>query len=398
VTGLMTSKRPRLVFFDFLTHYGGAQRSTAYLLSQLKHRFDVHVLDPYGVCEAYTGALNQVDVPVTVLLDQPRSCYIGGSSVFHRGASFLKQLPDWMAMLSAIQRAIDALKPDVILTNSYKAMALLWVSAVARKIPVAYYARGWYQKHEIPWFGRWVIKKAASVLAVSNATAQSLRQWPVRESRIHVCHTVIDFKSVLEEGQLSSDRLTLAPDKAFKILLPAQLLPAKGQRIAVDAAVALKQHGLDFVMWLAGDIKMGVRSQWVDTLRETVDKQDLQQHVMFLGHRSDVRALMTQADVVILPSQTEGFPRTIWEAMILKRPVIATPAGGVTDLVEHEKTGLLVPLDDSLALAAAIERLAKESDLASRLVQYASEHVTQTYSEKAQFTQICETLMGICEG
>ncbi|MCP4453459.1 MAG: glycosyltransferase family 4 protein [Planctomycetes bacterium] len=393
----MTPRCPILLFFDFVTHYGGAQRSTVHLLSQLNRVFDVQVLDPYGVCQAYSEALNHVGVPVTVMLDQPRSCYIGGDSMIHRGVSVIRQCPDWMALSAAMKREADRIRPDIVLTNSYKAMALLWMSGVAKTVPVAYYARGWYQKQQIPWLGRWLIKKAASVLAVSHATAESLRQWPIPEKQIHVCHTVIDFESVLAEGRASSDGATLASDTAFKILLPAQLLAAKGQRIAVDAAVAMKQHGLDFVMWLAGDIKMGVDTRWVDALRETVDRQGLQSHVKFLGHRSDVRALMTQAHVVILPSQTEGFPRTIWEAMVLKCPVIATQAGGVTDLIEHDKTGLLVPFNDPQALAEAIERLAHESALASRLTQCAFDHVTQTYSERATLTQICKALMAVCE-
>ncbi len=393
----MTSRRPRLLFCDFVTHYGGAQRSTVYLLSQLTQVFDVQVLDPYGVCQDYVKALAHVRVPLTVMLDHPQSHFIGGASMIHRGASFIRQLPDLMALNTVIQREVDTIRPDVVLTNSHKTMALLWMSGVAKTVPVAYYARGWYQKHQIPWLGRWLIKKAASVLAVSHATAESLRQWPIPARRIHVCHTVIDFDSVLAEGQPSSDRVILAPEKAFKVLLPAQLLAAKGQRIAVDAAVAMKQRGMDFVMWLAGDIKMGVNSRWVDALRETVDKQGLQTHVMFLGHRSDVRALMTQADAVILPSQTEGFPRTIWEAMVLRCPVIATPAGGVTDLIEHDKTGLLTPFDDPVALARAIERLANESGLSNRLAQCAFEHVTLTYSEQATLAQICETLRDVCD-
>ena len=393
----MRSRRPRLLFFDFVTHYGGAQRSTVHLLSQLSRVFDVHVLDPYGVCQDYVQALDKAFVPVTVMLDQPRSVYIGGSSMIHRGASLIRQLPDWMALYAAIQREVKAIRPDVVMTNSYKAMSLLWLSGVTKACPVAYYARGWYQKNQIPWLGRRLVKKAKCVLAVSNATAESLRQWPIPENQIHVCHTIIDFESVLADAQSSSDRVTPASDTAFKILLPAQLLAAKGQRIAVDAAVALKQGGLDFVMWLAGDVKMGVYSQWIDELRETIEKHGLQEHVVFLGHRSDVRALMTQADVVILPSQTEGFPRTIWEAMLLQCPVIATPAGGVKDLVEHDETGLLVPFDDASALAGAIERLASESGLARRLSERALEHVTQTYSEHATLTQISETLMAVCE-
>jgi glycosyltransferase involved in cell wall biosynthesis len=159
----------------------------------------------------------------------------------------------------------------------------------------------------------------------------------------------------------------------------------------------LKQQGVAFVMWLAGDIKMGVDPRFVDDLHETIEKHGLKDQVICLGHRSDVRALMTQADAVILPSHTEGFPRAIWEAMILRRPVIATPAGGVTDLVEHDKTGLLVPFDDAPALAVAIDRLAHETGLAARLTQAAFDKVTQTYSGSTTLAKIGDTLLSVCE-
>ena len=82
----------------------------------------------------------------------------------------------------------------------------------------------------------------------------------------------------------------------------------------------------------------------------------------------------------------------------MKCPVVATPAGGVTDLVEHERTGLLVPFGDAHALAMAIKRLANETDLAARVTQEAFENVRQTYSEDITLTQIQEMLVCICEG
>ncbi|MCF7974312.1 MAG: glycosyltransferase [Phycisphaerae bacterium] len=393
----MRSKRPRLVFFDCVTHYGGAQRSTVHLLSKLNAMFDVRVVDPYGVCQAYLEALAQASVPVTILPCQPRSHFIGGTGVIRRGLSCLRQLPEWTAIQGAIKQEMKRCQPDAVLTNSYKAMALLWLSGVTATYPVAYYARGWYQKHQVPWLGRWLIKQATCVLAVSNATAESLRQWPIPPERIHVCHTVIDMESVITEAKSPCTGARLEADGAYKILIPAQLLAAKGQRVAVEAAVELKRRGVAFVMWLAGDVKMGVDSQFVEALHETIERHGLQDQVVCLGHRSDVRTLMSRANVVVLPSLTEGFPRAIWEAMLLQCPVIATPAGGVTDLVEHDKTGLLVPFDDAPALAAAIERLVHETDLATRLAQAAFDKVTQTYSEPVTLTKVGETLLSVCE-
>ena len=112
-----------------------------------------------------------------------------------------------------------------------------------------------------------------------------------------------------------------------------------------------------------------------------IETAGLQDHVFLLGHRRDVRALMTRAHVVILPTHTEGFPRTVWEAMILKCPVIATPAGGVVDLIEHEQTGLLINFNDPIALARALERLMTDPVLRDTLVARAYERVYREYSQ-----------------
>ena len=63
----MTTKKHKVLFFDFVTHYGGAQRSTVYLMQQLSRSFDVHVLDPYGVCQDYLAAMEHCHVPATVM-------------------------------------------------------------------------------------------------------------------------------------------------------------------------------------------------------------------------------------------------------------------------------------------------------------------------------------------
>ncbi len=368
-----------------------------YLLNQLKQAFDVQVIDPYGVCPDYLDALGQHSVPATVMDGKVKGHFIGGAGIIQRAVCFLKQLPDWMAMCAGLKKNMRVFEPDVILTNSYKAMALLWMSGVMTTCPVAYYARGWYQKQQIPLLGRWLIKKATSVLAVSNATAKALSLWPIRADQLHVCPTVIDYESVKGDAELMADTMYPTEAHVVKILLPAQLLAAKGQQVAIEAVSVLKQRGIQCVMWLAGDLKMGVNAQFVDDLKAAVEKNGLENSVVFLGHRSDIHALMRQADIVVLPSHTEGFPRTIWEAMILECPVITTPAGGATDLVEHEKTGLLIPFDNAFALAEAIERLVNDKAMTCSLTQKAFKHVTQTYSYDKTFSQIRETLMDICE-
>ncbi|HVM30011.1 MAG TPA: glycosyltransferase [Candidatus Limnocylindrales bacterium] len=91
--------------------------------------------------------------------------------------------------------------------------------------------------------------------------------------------------------------------------------------------------------------------------------------VVFTGLRDDVPAVTAALDVAVLPSYREAQGLAILEAMALRRPVVATNVGGVPEMVEHERTGLLVPAHDASALATAIVRLLVDHPLADTLAR-----------------------------
>lgn len=91
--------------------------------------------------------------------------------------------------------------------------------------------------------------------------------------------------------------------------------------------------------------------------------------VVFTGLRDDVPAVTAALDVAVLPSYREAQGLAILEAMALRRPVVATAVGGVPEMVEHERTGLLVPPHDAAALAQAIVRLLSDHPLADTLAR-----------------------------
>lgn len=85
-----------------------------------------------------------------------------------------------------------------------------------------------------------------------------------------------------------------------------------------------------------------------------------EQGVVFLGHRLDVEALYAAMDVFVLPSYREGFPRAAMEAAASGLPIVATDVRGCRQVVDHDKTGLLVPVRDGAALAEAIIALGED--------------------------------------
>ena len=101
--------------------------------------------------------------------------------------------------------------------------------------------------------------------------------------------------------------------------------------------------------------------------------------VAFLGHRDDMPALTAALDVSVLPSRREAQGLAILEAMAVGRPVVATRVGGIPEMVRDGVSGLLVPSNDPVALAAAIVRLLQDRPLAQRLGVAGRELVRRHY-------------------
>jgi glycosyltransferase involved in cell wall biosynthesis len=102
-------------------------------------------------------------------------------------------------------------------------------------------------------------------------------------------------------------------------------------------------------------------------LEKRIQALGLATHVLLLGQRDDIADLLHIFDIYAMSSRWEGVGRALTEAMHCSRPIAATAVNGVRELIVHEETGLCVPPHDPAALAAAIDRLASDLQLARRL-------------------------------
>mgnify|MGYP005839577415 CR=1 FL=1 len=116
-------------------------------------------------------------------------------------------------------------------------------------------------------------------------------------------------------------------------------------------------------------------------INEIIKRVGLKNHVLFLGFRNDIPELLSAIDIFVLPSYREGFPRSIIEAMMSGKPVIATNIRGCREEVVHGETGLIVEPKDVHGLADALEKLIKDKDLAKTMGERGKERALLHFNE-----------------
>jgi glycosyltransferase involved in cell wall biosynthesis len=110
----------------------------------------------------------------------------------------------------------------------------------------------------------------------------------------------------------------------------------------------------------------------------------LENRAIMTGHRSDVPAVMAACDILALTSKSsEGVPQSVLQAQAMGKPVVGTQAGGIPEVIEHGVTGLLCPVNDPEALAAAMARLLDEPGLAEAIGRNARRRVEEKHSREA---------------
>ncbi|WP_053371895.1 glycosyltransferase family 4 protein [Paenibacillus sp. FJAT-27812] len=121
------------------------------------------------------------------------------------------------------------------------------------------------------------------------------------------------------------------------LVCPARLDPVKGHEVLLEALALLLKQRSDWICWLIGDGPSHER------LEQITKQYNLQQHVRFLGHRSDMASLLKEADIVVHPSIHDNLPFAIMEAQITGKPIIASEVGGIPEMIINGENGLLVP-------------------------------------------------------
>jgi glycosyltransferase involved in cell wall biosynthesis len=173
-------------------------------------------------------------------------------------------------------------------------------------------------------------------------------------ARILTIQNGVDFSRFAPDlREPARGELGLTPE-ALAIGTAGRLVPVKDQANLVEALALLRDRGVGFTAFIAGDGPL--RRE----LEAQIAARGLTASVQLLGQRKDIERIFAALDVFVLPSKSEGMSNTILEAMASGAPIVATNVGGAEELVEEGRTGVLVPKEDSEALSGALAAMAAD--------------------------------------
>ncbi len=178
------------------------------------------------------------------------------------------------------------------------------------------------------------------------------------------------------------------PEEDFVLLYAAELSARKSQPVLIRALRELPERAR---LVLAGS------GAGETECRALAGQLGLEDRILFPGHVGNVGDWYAMADAVATASRIEGLPFNVMEAMVLRKPVVASRVKGHEDLIEDGVSGLLYPYGDAKACAAAIRRLMDDPALGGRLAETAAEQVGK-YSLEQVFPQVMaayESLTGV---
>lgn len=253
------------------------------------------------------------------------------------------------ASLTALVRRVRRSDPDVVYVNTVTLPHWVAAARLARRPVVCHVREAEDQAHRLLQRGLAAPLLACTRIITNSAHTREhlVSHWRSLAGRIDVVHNGFEFDGAPPPRE---------PRPDGELLVVGRLSPRKGQDVALRAVAELHRRGMPVRLRLVGTEFRGY--EWyVDDLRRTADELGIAGHVRFDGYRTDVPACNAAADVVLVPSRVEPFGNVAVEALAAARPLVASSVGGLREIVDHGRTGLLVPAGDAGALAEAVATL-----------------------------------------
>ncbi|HDS01872.1 MAG TPA: glycosyltransferase family 1 protein, partial [candidate division Zixibacteria bacterium] len=196
-------------------------------------------------------------------------------------------------------------------------------------------------------------------------------------------HNVVDeefFGAVPDRDKIREE---LGIDEGAMVLGTAgRMVPVKGYKMLIQAARIVVDNNSGVKFLLAGDGPLKLE------LERKADDMRLAGDVKFVGFRNDMIDFLGALDIFVMTSYHEGIPVVLLEAMALGRPTVATAVGGIREVIEAGKSGILTKPSDHIEFAETCQRLLQDVELRRSLGEGAKERIRSAFSSTVQREKI----------
>ena len=291
-------------------------------------------------------------------------------------------------VIPQLRAVAERFQPDIVQSHHIKSHVLVRLSGINRRAPWIAFNHGYTAENlKMKLYNqadRWSLPAADRVVVVCEAFAAEMKRRGIRPERLAVRHNAVSEMAETPPQVVRDLREKLGiPADARVLLTVGRLSAEKAQAVLLRAAAVLKQRGQSgFRVILVGD---GLEREHLKTLCAELGIEDL---AILAGSTRNVAPYYALADIFALPSDSEGSPNVLLEAMMAGLPVVATAVGGVPEIVEPDANGLLVPARDPNAMAHAIAGLLEDAARCRALGERARECVRRLYSREAYVASI----------
>ncbi|MDO8594886.1 MAG: glycosyltransferase [bacterium] len=358
----MTPKKQKIIYVITKSNWGGSQRYVYDLASSLSHtEFEVSVvLGGTGLLKEKLSTSTIATLPVSEL---------------QRDISVVKEIRSFFSLYGIFRKS----RPDIVHLNSSKAGALGALAArIAGVRRIIFTAHGWPFNEKrghlwnlLTWLASYVTALLSTdVIVITSLDCKQAKAMPFVRTKIHLIPNGIKMPDFLSREEARST-LNL-PHEATVIGSIGELTRNKNYPELITVAAGLYREHLDFKLVIIGEgedrveITSGIKNNLVIDGRVIVD-----------GFREDAQRYLKAFDIFVLNSRKEGLPYVILEAGAAGLPVAATAVGGIPDIVENDKTGLLVP---PYKMDEALRKLITEKETREKLGDALKDRVEKTFS------------------
>jgi glycosyltransferase involved in cell wall biosynthesis len=272
------------------------------------------------------------------------------------------------ATLPALLKVMDRKQIDILHLHGYGATTFGRLAGAIRRLPAILHEHA--NLTDTPWFQKVadrLLEPATDIaIAVGQSTADFVikaRQVPARKVKVvYLGVPLEDFNRRRSTEEIGSARaeLGIQPDD-LAVGTVTRLHDSKGNSYLVEAARLVLNERPRAKFFVVGEGPL------LGALQEQARALELGDRFVFAGFARDVARVVSAFDISVFPSLWEGTPLTVFEALAMGKPIVATDADGLLDVLTDERDAIIVPKRDAQALAGGIMRLADDPDARARL-------------------------------